>query len=567
MQANIINDIVVICRNYPQIVIFLSLGLGYLIGKIKIKGFSLGSTTSVLLVAIALGQMDIPVSELIMSVSFGLFIFGIGYKVGPQFFGAMKSGGLNYLWIALIVAVGSVAIAIVLGKIFGLDIGTVAGMFAGSTTTSAALGTAEGAIRQLSLTPAQQTLYLGNVAVAYAITYIFGTAGTILFLKLYPSIMRINLRKEAQALQASLNGGVSDDEGPGLFFWNNRIGLRSFKVTSQNISGKTVSAIEALLPKNMSVEKIKQGEDVITPKPDTVVNLNDEISIAGKESVLVGITGILGPETYDPSTDNVDGEILEVCVLNASIVGKTLADFAKRKEVHGVFLHKVTRQGRELPIAANLQVHKCDVLELVGAKSDVERVVKLLGYPERPTVATDLVLVGIGCVIGVLIGLLSVTLGGIPITLGVGGGILVAGLVLGWLRSRHPTFGQIPSAGLWILTDLGLNLFIACVGVGAGAKAISALETTGFSVFLCGIVVSILPLFLALLFGQFVLKMNPVLLLGSGAGARDTTAALISIQDDAGNSTPSLGFAAPYAFANVLLAVGGSLIVNIMAKI
>ncbi|MCX5977765.1 MAG: aspartate-alanine antiporter [Coprothermobacterota bacterium] len=567
MQANIINDIVVICRNYPQIVIFLSLGLGYLIGKIKIKGFSLGSTTSVLLVAIALGQMDIPVSELIMSVSFGLFIFGIGYKVGPQFFGAMKSGGLNYLWIALIVAVGSVAIAIVLGKIFGLDIGTVAGMFAGSTTTSAALGTAEGAIRQLSLTPAQQTLYLGNVAVAYAITYIFGTAGTLLFLKLYPSIMRINLRKEAQALQASLNGGVSDDEGPGLFFWNNRIGLRSFKVTSQNISGKTVSAIEALLPKNMSVEKIKQGEDVITPKPDTVVNLNDEISIAGKESVLVGITGILGPETYDPSTDNVDGEILEVCVLNASIVGKTLADFAKRKEVHGVFLHKVTRQGRELPIAANLQVHKCDVLELVGAKSDVERVVKLLGYPERPTVATDLVLVGIGCVIGVLIGLLSVTLGGIPITLGVGGGILVAGLVLGWLRSRHPTFGQIPSAGLWILTDLGLNLFIACVGVGAGAKAISALETTGFSVFLCGIVVSILPLFLALLFGQFVLKMNPVLLLGSGAGARDTTAALISIQDDAGNSTPSLGFAAPYAFANVLLAVGGSLIVNIMAKI
>lgn len=567
MQANIINDIVVICRNYPQIVIFLSLGLGYLIGKIKIKGFSLGSTTSVLLVAIALGQMDIPVSELIMSVSFGLFIFGIGYKVGPQFFGALKSGGLNYLWIALIVAVGSVAIAIVLGKIFGLDIGTVAGMFAGSTTTSAALGTAEGAIRQLSLTPAQQTLYLGNVAVAYAITYIFGTAGTILFLKLYPSIMRINLRKEAQALQASLNGGVSDDEGPGLFFWNNRIGLRSFKVTSQNISGKTVSAIEALLPKNMSVEKIKQGEDVITPKPDTVVNLNDEISIAGKESVLVGITGILGPETYDPSTDNVDGEILEVCVLNASIVGKTLADFAKRKEVHGVFLHKVTRQGRELPIAANLQVHKCDVLELVGAKSDVERVVKLLGYPERPTVATDLVLVGIGCVIGVLIGLLSVTLGGIPITLGVGGGILVAGLVLGWLRSRHPTFGQIPSAGLWILTDLGLNLFIACVGVGAGAKAISALETTGFSVFLCGIVVSILPLFLALLFGQFVLKMNPVLLLGSGAGARDTTAALISIQDDAGNSTPSLGFAAPYAFANVLLAVGGSLIVNIMAKI
>ncbi|MFA6033552.1 MAG: aspartate-alanine antiporter, partial [Myxococcota bacterium] len=170
------------------------------------------------------------------------------------------------------------------------------------------------------------------------------------------------------------------------------------------------------------------------------------------------------------------------------------------------------------------------------------------------------------CVIGTLVGLLSVKIGGIPITLGTGGGILVAGLLFGWLRSVLPTFGQIPGAGMWVLTDLGLNLFIACVGVGAGAKAISALETSGLTVFLCGALVAVLPLFLALLFGQFVLKMNPVLLLGSGAGARDITAALISIEDDAGNSTPSLGYAAPYAFSNVLLTVGGSVLVNVMSK-
>ena len=560
------HDIAELCRNYPQLVIFLALGLGYLIGQVKIKGFSLGATTSVLLVAIALGQMDIAVPDLIKSVSFGLFIFGIGYKVGPQFFGALKSGGLNYLWIALIVAVGSVVTAIVLGRLLHLDVGTIAGMFAGSTTTSAALGTAEGAIRQLSLTPAQQATAVDNIAVAYAITYIFGTAGTILFLKLYPRLMGINLQAEAKALESSLKGGASGEEGPGFFTWVNRIGLRSFTVASQALSGKTVGVIEGLLPKGMSVEAVRRGGNVLASGPDTVVNLNDEVSVAGTEKGLVQVAGIVGPEVFDPSAETVTGEVLEVCVLSPAVVGKTLGDLARRKEAHGVFLRRITRQGREIPAAAGLEIHKCDVLELVGTKSDVERATKLIGYPERPTFATDLVMVGIGCVLGTLVGLLSVQVAGIPITLGTGGGILVAGLLFGWLRSIHPTFGQIPGGGLWILTNLGLNLFIACVGVGAGAKALTALETSGVSVFLCGAVVAVLPLFLALLFGQFVLKMNPVLLLGSGAGARDITAALLSIQDDAGSSTPALGYAAPYAFANVLLTVGGSLIVNIVAK-
>ncbi|MFA6379458.1 MAG: TrkA C-terminal domain-containing protein, partial [Candidatus Omnitrophota bacterium] len=253
-------------------------------------------------------------------------------------------------------------------------------------------------------------------------------------------------------------------------------------------------------------------------------------------------------------------------VLNSKIVGKTLGELARNqsKIAHGVFLKKITRQGHELPITNDTIISKCDVMQIVGAKEDVERVAKLAGYPERPTSVTDLVMVGVGCVLGTLIGLIAIPIMGIPLTLGVGGGVLVAGLIFGWLRAVHPTFGQIPSGGQWILQDLGLNLFIACVGINAGPKAIQAIQTNGLTIFLAGVVLCLAPFIVGMLFGKFVLRMNPVLLLGALAGARVLTAALNTLQEDADSATPVLGYAAPYAFGNVLLTIWGSVIINVV---
>jgi putative transport protein len=245
-------------------------------------------------------------------------------------------------------------------------------------------------------------------------------------------------------------------------------------------------------------------------------------------------------------------------------VGRTLGELSQNKQAHGVFLRRITRQGREIPITRDTVVHKCDVFQVIGARGDIERVIKLLGYPERPTAITDLVMVGLGITLGTLVGLIVVHVGELPITLGVGGGVLVAGLVFGWLRSIHPTFGQVPSGGQWLLTDLGLNLFIACVGLSAAVQAIQAFQTTGLTLFLAGIVLSLLPMIAALIFGRRVLKMNPVLLLGAVAGARVITAALNSLEEEAESTLPSIGYAAPYAFGNVLLTIWGSVIVNVM---
>ncbi|HPJ73058.1 MAG TPA: aspartate-alanine antiporter, partial [bacterium] len=224
----------------------------------------------------------------------------------------------------------------------------------------------------------------------------------------------------------------------------------------------------------------------------------------------------------------------------------------------------ITRQGHELPLGPNLKLYRGDVIDVIGDRSDVEKLIGVLGYAERQTQVTDLVMVGIGLILGTLLGLVAFNVGGVPITLGVGGGVLVSGLFFGWLRSIKPTWGYIPTPTVWIFTDLGLNFFIACVGISAGPKALEALEQAGINIFLAGVCLTSLPHLLTWIFGLYLLKLNPVLLLGAMTGAGTCTAALNSVKDDAGSAVPVIGYTVPYAIGNVLLTVWGALIVSLI---
>ncbi len=552
-----------IVHENPQILVFLTLGLGYFLGKVKIRGFSLGVTTCVLLTALVLGQIGVDIPEILKTISFALFIFAVGYKVGPQFFGSLKKEGVKYLWISLVVAFTALGATIFLGRALHFDKGTTAGLFAGSVTQSAAIGTAEGAINHLSITDADKDTLDTNVAVAYAITYVFGTAGTLVLLKIMPKVFGISLKDEARKLEESM-GARNNDENEGIFSWHESLDLRSYTVLNPEVFGKKISEVEDMFPARVAIDRIKQGGKIFSPASDTVVNKSDIVSVIGKCENIIDAQKIIGPEINNKETRDVTGEVLKVCVMRPAIAGKTLGELAKTKEAHGVFLRRITRQGHELPITRDTVIHKSDVFQIVGSKSDVERVVDLIGYPERPTSITDLVMVGVGCTLGTLIGLISVPLFGIPITLGVGGGVLIAGVIFGWLRTVHPTFGQISSGGQWILSDLGLNLFIACVGLGAGQAAVKALQTTGLSVFLAGTIVAVLPVIIGLYFGKYVLKMNPVLLFGAVAGARVLSAALNQLQEESESTMPVLGYGAPYAFGNILLTVWGTIIISVM---
>ena len=559
-----VHSFVELCRTYPQIVIFLTIAIGYFIGKVKIFKFNLGSTAGVLIAALFVGQLNIQVTPLLKTVAFALFIFTIGYKVGPQFFGALKKEGLKYIWLSIFFAIVGLVTAILLAKIFGFGKGTTAGLLGGALTQSSVIGTADGAIKHLAKSNAFEVTMESNVAIAYAITYVFGTAGLVVFFKIVPRLMKINLKEEARKLEQEMSGS-SDDlaQSPELFAWNKRLNLRAYKVVNPNIAGKTVAEIEAMFPDKAAIDKLKRGDKVMDTEPGMAIESGDIITVVGRRSEFLNAGELIGPEVDDKDAEDIIGEILDICVTNKAAAGKTLGDISK-EQGHGCFLRKITRQGHELPVTQSTIVHKCDVLQVAGAQQDVEKFVKYLGYPERPTALTDLVMVGIGCVVGTFVGLIMVPVAGIPLTLGVGGGVLVAGLVAGWLRAIHPTFGQIPAGAQWIFTDLGLNLFIACVGLTAGPKAVHALQTTGVALLIAGMILTLVPHILGIFFGKYILKLNPVLLFGALTGAGTITAALNALKEEADSPLPALGYTAPYAFGNVFLTIWGTVLVYVI---
>ncbi|MCP4630841.1 MAG: aspartate-alanine antiporter [bacterium] len=564
----LIHDIFQLCRENPSLLLFGALAGGYAFGKIKFGTFSLGSTTSVLITAIILGAVILGRTHLdlgiVKTVSFGLFIFAIGYKVGPDFIGGLKRGGVKYIAVAIFFCVAALIIAVVLAKVFGLNKGYGAGLIGGALTQSAVIGTADDALEHLSSGKATANMDLkSDIAVAYAVTYVFGTAGLIILLKIITGIWRINLPAAAKKAEADL-GSTVEQESLEAFHWSNLVIPRAYRVGNEQVIAKTVAEVEALFPQRIAVERLKKKDKIFEDvSGELVLDKGDIVVITGYRSRLLNAREIIGPEVDDDVVREVIGEILGICLTHKDLDGKTLKEIFTLYG-HGCFIRRVTRQGHGLPFVPGLKVHRGDIITVIGARKDVERLAKVIGYPERRTQVTDLIAVGIGIILGTLVGLTAINIGGIPVTLGVGGGVLVSGIFFGWLRSVRPTWGQIPTSAQWIFTDLGLNLFIACVGLSAGPQAIAALKQAGIAIFIAGVCLTTFPHLLTWLFGFYVLKLNPALLLGAMTGAGTCTAALNAVKEDAGSPVPVIGYTVPYAIGNVLLTVWGAIIVNII---
>lgn len=564
----LIHDIIQLCRQNPSLLLFGALAGGYTLAKAKFGTFSLGSTTSVLIVAIALGAIILGRTNLdlgvIKTVSFGLFIFAIGYKVGPDFIGGLKRGGTKYIAVGLFFGIAALVFAVLLAKIFGLNQGYSAGMIGGALTQSSVIGTADDALQHLNIGKATADMDLkSDIAVAYAVTYVFGTAGLIVLLKILTGIWRIDLPAAAKKAEAEL-GYAAEQESLEAFHWSKLVIPRAYRVENEQVIGKNVREVESLFPRKIAVDRLKKQARIIDDvTKDLVIEKGDIVVLTGYQSRLFKAWEIIGPEVDDDAVREIIGEILGICLTHKDLDGQTLHEVFTVYG-HGCFIRRVTRQGHELPIVPKLKVHRGDIITVIGARKDVERLARNIGYPERQVQFTDLVAVSAGIILGTLIGLAAIHIGGIPITLGVGGGVLVSGIFFGWLRSVHPTWGQMPTSAQWIFTDLGLNLFIACVGLTAGPQAIASLKQAGVTIFIAGACLTTLPHLLTWLFGLYMLKINPALLLGAMTGAGTLTAALNTVKDDAKSAVPVIGYTVPYAIGNVLLTVWGALIVNII---
>ena len=557
-------------QHYPELAIFITLALGFWIGKFKIKKFTLGTVTSVLLVGVLIGQLKIDISGPLKSVFFLMFLFAVGYSVGPQFFRGLKKEGLPQMLFAAVMCVFCLIAPFLLAKLMGYNAGEAAGLLAGSQTMSAVLGVAEDTIGQMNISDTDKSAMVNVMPVAYAVTYIFGTAGSAwLVSDIGPRLLGglDYVKKACKELEAKM-GNNDESEQPGFMPAARPVTFRAYKISNEWFKdGKSVKQLEVYLDqlgRHLFVERVRINNVVTDVKPDLVLHTGNEVVLSGRREFVIGEENWIGDEVNDIELLDFPAETLPVLVIHKEYVGKKICYLRNHSFMHGVSIKSVRRAGINIPVLAATVIDSGDMLELVGMKSEVNKAATALGYPDRPTNQTDLIFVGIGIFLGGILGSLAIHFGGVPISLSTSGGALIAGLVFGWLRSKHPTFGRIPEPSVWILNNLGLNMFIAVVGITAGPSFVTGLKEVGISLFIIGALATSIPLIIGILMGRYVFNFHPAITLGCTAGSRTTTAALGAVEDAVGSETPALGYTVTYAVGNTLLIIWGVVIVLIM---
>jgi aspartate-alanine antiporter len=547
----------------PEIFIFLAVAIGTVLGRVRIRGFSLGVPACILVVAVVLGQFGtIVIPPLLKSILFGLFVFTIGYRSGPEFFASLSLQTLSQVALALVMGACGLIVILIFAYALHLDAGTAAGVGAGSLTQTAMMGTASSALEQLGMSADVLKQQQANIAAGYAVTYILGYILVLLFVPFVaPLLMGINLKQEAAKLEVALLGGEPSKSSNLLY---RKFQVRAYQVS--NAAGRTASAIECQIGRRAVIERIlRHGEDVEL-RPDAKLQAGDEILLAGPSAVIVAAASLIGPEIEGEHVmRSVPGEVVDVLVTARDLHGRTLSDIVDRigDTARGVFLRALTRRGQEVPVTPGTRIYVGDVMTLVALNEALKRVVPRVGQAIRSSDRTDIAFLAIGLAIGLLVGLLGVTIGSVPLTLGGGGGALIAGLVCGWLRSRQPTMGAFPPQAQQTLSDLGLGGFIASIGLASGPAALAAVQAHGLMLLGVGVLVTLTPLIIGTLFAHRVLRMNPVIVCGALAGAMTVDAAVAGTCDVAESQTPVLGVAVPYAVANVVLTVLGPIIVGL----
>ena len=551
----------------PGLCLFLSIMFGTIIGRFHFKGVGFGSVVGTLIAGIVIGIVAQPEQpELLRWAFFYLFLFSIGYSVGPQFFGSLKKAALPQIVLSFVVALTGLATVVAVSGAFGFDEGLAVGLLSGGMTQSAALGTGLSAISELPIPPESKATLVANAPLADAITYGFGDLGLILFLTwLGPKILRADLKKEAKELERKLSGGGSGER----VFSGAHLSVRAYAVENAQVAGSTLASLEERYAgERLSVQRVQRGDELLTLSPGLELKRGDRIVLSGGRGAFPNAERDFGPELDDPSLLSLPVKSAAVVVTNAAVSGQTLGARAQGPSARGVYLESIMRGTEMIPREAWTVVERGDILHIAGAPDDVDRAAKHIGFVDRDLAKTDLTYLAGGICAGMLLGMLKISVGGIAVGLGTAGSILVVGLVAGWARSRYPVFGAIPEPAQRLLMDIGLIVFIAVVGMHAGPHAVEAYHESGGAffarIFAAGVIVTIVPLAVGTIAARFMLNMSPLMTLGGLAGAQTCTPGLNALRDVSDSNVGSLAYTVPYAINNILLTVWGPVVVAIV---
>lgn len=547
----------------PSMALFLTLCLGFLIGKLKYKMLTLGTVTSVLLVGVVFGILfpEVQILPPLKNTFFLLFLFAIGYSVGPQFFRSFKKTGLPQVLFACVMCAVCLGVSWLVAKIAGYNAGEAVGLYAGAQTISAAIGVGQETINGLDISQAMKTAQDNVIPVMYAVCYVFGTAGSAWIIAFLGPAMMGGLKKCRQdCVQMEAEMGESLINQPGYASSRREVTFRTYKVSNPwfTSSGRKVAELEDYVDKQgrrLFVDRIRHNGNIIdTPAPGQLIYPDDEVVLSGRREFIIGEESWIGDEVVDPQLLEFAIKITPVMARNKEVDGKTVKDLLSQPFMHGVIIREIKRaQNINVPVRENTVVERGDYLTLVGLPYDVSTAAKSIGLAENQTTATDIIFLSLGILIGGIIGVLSFKAGNVPVSLTTSGGALIMGLIFGWWHSRRPNYGQIPQSAVWIFRELGLNMFIACVGLQCGPHFVQGFEQVGWMIFVWGAVATTVPLVIGILLARYAFKFRPGTALGCVAGSRTTTAALGAVEESLHSSVPGLGYAITYAIGNTLL--------------
>ena len=588
-----------------------------LLGKVTVKGYGLGMVASAIVVGAAISAIassmgvKMSIDNFTKSMFYYLFMYGVGLRVGPSFINSLKGDGLKFTILAVLCSVLGLIGAVAFVKMWDLPAGSAGGILAGSMTMSAAIGSAEEAVRQGAFPLPDGAKFedvSGMIALSYGLTYIWGTVGIILICKYLQRWWGIDAKAEAKKYEEQF--GVPNVDDAGLTGYR-PLSVRAYRLTSSTIVGWTVKQFLQKYPqyKVLNVlriapakrEEISASEPVMAMseelaaagmpsmtrlhEPDTTpagqqrrergvlpetsytrmgapddlqFRQGDVVTIGGRLEEMTQNVGLIGPEVSDPAALSVPVDQAEILVTNKEIEGKELGELRNADFAGGLALHHIERGGVPVPLGLHLKLQRYDVLFVAGMKSAVDKLAKVAGKIARPSTSTDLLTLSAGMILGLLIGAISFPIAGAKVGLGNAGGLLVSGVIVSSVASRLRFFGNTPNAARNILEDLGLIVFIAIVGINAGASLVTQLSgDVAAKILIAGFFTCTIPPIIVWAIGLHMMKINPAILMGGVAGARSHSGPAREAAKEIGSSVPWIGFPVGYAVSGILLTVFG----------
>lgn len=518
-------------------VLFLIIGLGIALGQVKIKGFSF-DLSAVIFVALLMGHLyhyynlEFTLPPIIQQMGLLLFIYSIGMQAGPSFFEMFRSHGIKMMVLATITILTGAGVAFGFSYFTDLDPNISLGLFTGALTSTPGLAAAI----EASGSPL--------ASIGYGIAYPFGVIGVILFIQLSPKIFKKDITTEEKAYTEESLSNIPE------------LRAQNFIVSNPNVEGKSIQELDIRSMTGANISRIlKPNQQMITPSPEVEINHGDLLRAVGTDEALHKFEYLIGKTTDQKIPRSGDYEVKWYVISNKNIVNKSIRELNLMENFRAT-VTRVRRSGIDMVPYPTLRIKYGDKILVSCSKGNIPGITHLFGDSMKRLNETSFLPVALGIVVGVILGAISIPLGGgVNFKLGLTGGTLMAAIILSYIGKTGPILWNLPASGNVILKQFGLLLFLTPVGLNAGAHIADTIQEYGIGLFGIGALITIVPMMVTLWAGLKLFNINFLTLLGVLTGGMTSTPGLSAIDSISKSEAPSVAYATVYPLALVILVI------------